>query len=314
LLERLRKNKSAGPKKKEFFTIMILPGPNSKVHKLSISKSLLRNTGLALLVAMFLGAGMLGEYLHMWGKVGELDNLRAQSVQQKEQLRQFACNIVDMKGQMAHLKDLSDKLSSLAGTGGRGKGSQFLGIGGSSEMSRLSLDELGKKTHKEQIEQMSQELDGLKSEAALQEASLAKLTQYFEHRNSVQSATPGIWPMRGFITSEFGYRTSPIYGSRQFHEGLDIANSVGTPVAATANGTVTETGYNSGYGRFIKIQHGFGMVTLYGHLSKATVTEGQRVKKGEIIGASGNTGSSTGPHLHYEVWVNGVPTNPRKYI
>ena len=314
MLDRLRKYRSAGPRKKEFFTIMILPGPNSRVHKFSISKTLLRNAGIAALVAMVLGAGMLGEYLHMWGKVVELDSLRAQSVQQKEQLQQFASSVVDMKAQMAHLKDLSEKLTSMAGMGGRGKRSQFLGMGGSSEMSRINLDELGKKTHKEQIEQMTQELDGLKSDAAQQEASLAKLTSYFEHRNSVQSATPGSWPMRGFITSEFGYRTSPIYGSRQFHEGLDIANSVGTPVAATANGTVTETGYNSGYGRFVKIQHGFGMVTLYGHLSRATVTQGQRVKKGEIIGASGNTGSSTGPHLHYEVWVNGVPTNPRKYL
>src|SRR5512135_936604 len=152
LLDRLRKYRSAGPRKKEFFTIMILPGPNSRVHKFSISKALLRNAGVAALVGLLLGVGMVGEYFHMWGKVLELDSLRAQSAQQKEQLRQFAGNIVDMKGEMAHLKDLSDKLSSMAGVGKRGKGSQFLGIGGSDEMSRINLDELGKKTHKEQIE------------------------------------------------------------------------------------------------------------------------------------------------------------------
>jgi murein DD-endopeptidase MepM/ murein hydrolase activator NlpD len=161
---------------------------------------------------------------------------------------------------------------------------------------------------------MSQELDTLKSEAARQESGMKRLTEYFEHRNSILSSTPSIWPVRGFITSEFGRRTSPIYGTQQFHQGLDIANATGTPVVAPANGTIAEAGYSSGYGRYIKIQHGYGMVTLYGHLSKSLVHGGQRVKKGERIGNVGNTGSSTGPHLHYEVLINGVPTNPRRYI
>lgn len=308
----LKKNYSSG--KKEFFTIVILPGPNSRVRKYSISKTFLKNAGLAALAGILVSTVMFGEYFHMKGKVWELDSLRSQTRQQGEQLKQFAGSIVDMKSQMAQLKALSDRLSSVASVGGRGKKQQFLGIGGTSEMSTVNLDELGKKTQKEQLEQMSQELDSLKSEAARQESGMKRLAEYFEHRNSILSSTPNIWPVRGFITSEFGKRTSPIYGTQQFHQGLDIANAIGTPVVAPANGTVSETGYNSGYGHYIMIQHGYGMVTLYGHLSKVVVHDGQRVKKGELIGNVGNTGSSTGPHLHYEVRINGVPTNPRRYI
>lgn len=308
----LKKNYSSG--KKEYFTIVILPGPNSRVRKYSISKTFLKNTGIAALAVILVSTVMFGEYFHMRGKVWELDTLRSQTRQQSEQLKQFAGNIVDMKSQMARLTALSDRLSSVASVGGRNRKQQFLGIGGTPEMSTVNLDELGKKTHKEQLEQMSQELDTLKSEAARQESGMKRLTEYFEHRNSILSSTPSIWPVRGFITSEFGRRTSPIYGTQQFHQGLDIANATGTPVVAPANGTIAEAGYSSGYGRYIKIQHGYGMVTLYGHLSKSLVHGGQRVKKGERIGNVGNTGSSTGPHLHYEVLINGVPTNPRRYI
>lgn len=309
-----KSTKHSKHKKKEYFTVMILPGPNSKVRKFSISKTLLRNLGIALLVATGVTTVMMGEYFHMQGQVWELDTLRTQTVEQRQQIETFASNIVDMKGQMARLQEMSDKIKTLAKVGGRGKSEQRLGIGGTSEMSALNIDELGKKTHKELMDQMSEELDGLKAAAAEQEAGMKKLTEFLERRNSVLSATPSIWPVRGFITSSFGYRKSPIYGTRQFHEGLDIANNIGTPVHAPANGTVAEVGYQTGYGRYIKIQHGYGMSTVYGHLSKANVKAGQRVSKGDTIGAVGNTGSSTGPHLHYEVRVNGVPRNPKGYL
>ena len=309
----VRSQGSRRKKQKEYFTIVILPGPNSRVRRYSFSKTLLRNLGFAALAVCVLSFGMFGEYFHMCGEVWELNSLRSESAQQKKQLMAFAGSIVDMKAQMAGLKALSDRLSQAAGIGG--KRQQVLGIGGTPEMSTLNLDELGRKTHEEMVEQMSQELAGLKDDASRQQVSMARLYEYFDHRNSVLASTPSIWPVHGFITSDFGRRRSPIYGTAQFHEGLDIANAVGTPVVAPANGTVVEEGYSTGgYGQFIKIQHGYGLTTLYGHLSKILVHDGQRVKKGDRIGLIGNTGNSTGPHLHYEVWVNGVPVNPRKYI
>ena len=293
---------------------MILPGPNSRVRKYSISKTLLRNIGYSLLAAVIISVLMVGDYFHMRSMVWELNSLRAESQQHRTEIQQFAANLVDLKGQMARLKDLDSKLRSVAKIGGRDDNHQVGGRGGGKELTALNLDEFGKKGHQEAMDQMNQELDNLKGDAAQQEVSMMKLTQYFEHRNSILSCTPNIWPVHGFITSEFGYRSSPIYGTRQFHEGLDIANRIGAPVDASANGTVAEIGYQSGYGRYVKIQHGYGMATVYGHLSSVKVNDGQRVKKGEVIGFVGNTGSSTGPHLHYEVRINGVPTNPRKYL
>ena len=318
MLERLKeifvgRQGSRLKKQKEYFTIVILPGPNSRVRRYSFSKTLLRNLGYAALAVCVISFGMFGEYFHMCGEVWELHSLRSESAQQKKQLMAFAGSIVDMKAQMAGLEALSDRLSQAAGLGG--KKQQFLGIGGTPEMSTLNLDELGRKTHQEMMEQMSQELEGLKADASKQKVSMAKLSEYFEHRNSILASTPSVWPVHGFVTSEFGPRRSPIYGTAQFHEGLDIANAVGTPVLAPANGTVVEAGYSAGgYGQFVKIQHGYGLTTLYGHLSKVLVHEGQRLNRGDRIGLIGDTGNSTGPHLHYEVWVNGVPVNPRKYI
>ena len=312
MLSKLRK-KTVSTRKKEYFTIMILPGPNSRVRKFSISKTLLRNVGYSILAASLISVFMVGDYFHMRSKVWELNILRVETKKNREQLQQFATNLVDMKGEMARLKEMDTKLRSLAKMGGR-DGGQLLGRGGSNELTPVNLDELGRKTHQEVMEQMNQELDNLKGEAAMQEVSMRKLAGYFEHRNSVLSATPDIWPVRGFVTSDFGYRNSPIYGTRQFHEGLDIANRVGTRIVAPANGTVAETGYQAGYGRYILIQHGYGMATLYGHLSRVDVKNGQRVQKGDCIGAVGNSGSSTGSHLHYEVRINGVPTNPKKYL
>lgn len=313
MLERFRK-KNGGGKKKEFFTIMILPGPNSRVRKFSISKPLLKNAAITLLVAFVVSTAMLVQYFHMQGQVCELDSLRAETVQHREELKKFAGSLIDIKSQMDKIKELDFKLRRLANMPDQSREQQLLGIGGSREASTFSIEDIGRKSHKELMDQMKLELDGLSEDIASQESSMNKLTEFFEHRNSVLAATPSIWPIRGFITSTFGYRKSPISGKRQFHEGLDIANNVGTPVVAPANGTVADTGYQSGYGRYIKIQHGFGMVTLYGHLSKSIVKAGQRLERGDTIGYVGNTGSSTGPHLHYEVRVNGVPNNPRKFL
>lgn len=128
------------------------------------------------------------------------------------------------------------------------------------------------------------------------------------------ASLPSIWPMRGWITSEFGERRGFRRHAGRLHEGLDIASPRGTPIMAPADGVITFSGYSHGYGKMITIDHGYGVSTLYGHCSLAYVKEGQRVKRGMIIAASGNTGSSSGPHLHYEVHVDGVPVNPMLYV
>ncbi len=126
--------------------------------------------------------------------------------------------------------------------------------------------------------------------------------------------TPSLWPVQGVVTSSFGERQDPFRGESAFHMGIDIATDLGDPVRATANGTVTKAGIGTGYGREIVIDHGYGIETLYAHLSGFAVTAGQDVSRGDIIGYVGSSGRSTGPHLHYEVRIHDIPVNPHKYL
>jgi murein DD-endopeptidase MepM/ murein hydrolase activator NlpD len=125
---------------------------------------------------------------------------------------------------------------------------------------------------------------------------------------------PSIWPVEGRITSSFGEREDPFNGEGAFHRGIDISTSYGHQILAPADGTVTYADFMSGYGRFVVLDHGRGIQTRFGHMSAFAVAEGQHVHRGQLIGYVGLSGRSTGPHLHYEVWVRGTPVNPYKYL
>ena len=136
----------------------------------------------------------------------------------------------------------------------------------------------------------------------------------FRERQSLLAATPTISPVVGVPTGGYGTRTDPFEGGAEFHPALDISAAAGTPVVAPAAGVITRAGWENGYGRVIEISHGYGFTTLYGHLQEIGVAEGARVERGQPIGRVGTTGRSTGPHLHYEVKVDGRNTNPLQYI
>jgi murein DD-endopeptidase MepM/ murein hydrolase activator NlpD len=131
-----------------------------------------------------------------------------------------------------------------------------------------------------------------------------------ERRQALASATPSVWPVAGWLTSSFGTRKDPFTHGPDFHPGLDISADYGVPVLATADATVTSAGSNGAYGNMVTLDHGFGIVTKYGHMSRIAVTPNQQVKRGDVIGYVGSTGRSTGAHLHYEIWMNGRLTNP----
>lgn len=147
-------------------------------------------------------------------------------------------------------------------------------------------------------------------------SSFQELLDLLARERAVMRATPIGWPAPGRITSPFGYRASPVDDddSAEFHPGLDIANSKGTPIIATADGVVRQAGWVRGYGRVVVIDNGRGFSTLFGHASELLVKKGQNVKRGDVIARMGSTGRSTGSHVHYEVWVRGRVVNPRKYL
>lgn len=154
----------------------------------------------------------------------------------------------------------------------------------------------------------------LTSTSESQKANLETLLSYLNSQRKLFDFTPSICPAHGHITSRFGYRKSPIDGHREIHKGIDIGAPRGTPIMAAADGVVIFAGRKSSFGRTIIIDHGRGLTTRYAHCSKILKKIGQRVKKGDTIALMGSTGRSTGPHLHYEVRVNGMALDPSKFI
>jgi murein DD-endopeptidase MepM/ murein hydrolase activator NlpD len=146
------------------------------------------------------------------------------------------------------------------------------------------------------------------------ESRLHDVRSTVEKRNALAAATPSIWPAHGWLSSGMGSRRDPVTGGADFHPGLDIAGDRGQPVYSTAAGRVTHVGYQGAYGNLIVVDHGFGLETKYGHLSRFSVKKGQQVKRGDVLGLIGATGRTTGAHLHYEVHANGRLLNPLQLL
>ena len=176
--------------------------------------------------------------------------------------------------------------------------------------SNLSLQQ----DHDRLIRQMHEQIGQVEQASSVQQNSLDSLLDSLKSKKNLLAATPSLRPTHGWISSDFGYRISPFTGRKEFHKGLDIATRQRTPIIAPADGVVTYAAPKWLYGNLVTIDHGYGMVTRYGHCEKILKKRGERVKRGEVIALVGNTGRSTGPHLHYEIRLNGVPVNPVQYI
>jgi murein DD-endopeptidase MepM/ murein hydrolase activator NlpD len=160
----------------------------------------------------------------------------------------------------------------------------------------------------------SLDMEALKEQIKKTAESVASVKDYLREQKDIYLSTPTGWPVTGHVTSPFGQREAPLGGGTQFHTGMDISVPIGTPVRATAEGVVSFSGWNSGSGNLVVLEHGFGYSTFFAHAKSTNVQVGQRVKRGDIIAYSGSTGNSTGPHLHYEVWKNGKAINPRGFL
>lgn len=164
----------------------------------------------------------------------------------------------------------------------------------------------------------TKKLDHISRALYVQSKSYDDLTDMAMSKAEMMASIPAIQPLDGRKTkgaiSGFGIRIHPVHKIRKFHSGIDFTAPIGTPIYATGNGTIESAGYDGGYGLRVMINHGYSYKTLYGHMSKSLVRAGQRVKRGDLIGYVGNSGTSTGPHLHYEVHKNGSPVNPVNFI
>ncbi len=213
----------------------------------------------------------------------------------------FENRLDGLQTRLSDSEDRTRKLAIVAGLENLGASSE-VGVGG--PLTPASAREPGPEAELASVEGRSEYLN----------QTLAQVESRLSDNLRLISSTPSIAPVRGIYTSTFGYRRDPITGQRAYHSGVDISAPPGKPVKASADGVVTKTEQYGNLGRAVFIAHGFGVTTIYGHLSRINVTPGQRVDRGAIVGLVGNSGRSTGYHLHYEVQVNGEPTNPLAYI
>lgn len=298
---------------KDYFNILIFGHKTSKSRHFKISKKTFKITFYLITFIIISIIFFLCDYIQLKRKNIELSRLQEETEAQRSKIYFFSSKIEDLERQLSRLKEFDRKIRIIANLEKGEEASTLMGMGGPSPSDireRLKIE----KDEKVLIQQLHNDIERLQSEAMSREESFSELEKILETKRNILSHTPSIWPAKGWVTSGFGFRTNPFTGLTQMHEGIDISNRVGTPVVSPADGIVSEVGIDWVLGKTLVISHGFGMFTRYCHLNKVFVKIGQKVKRGDKIAEIGATGKTTGPHLHYEVRLNGIPVNPSRYI
>jgi murein DD-endopeptidase MepM/ murein hydrolase activator NlpD len=291
---------------KKYVSIIIVPHNKAKTRNVSLSEKAVKiAAGIGLFVFLALTVFLI-DYFTMNVTRQKYKTIWDENAQQKTAIAQYQQTIDKLQTTIDNYENYAKKLNVMAGLKseevlegepGVGSGSgQEIGETGSSQ----TLD-LGN-------------LNDISLKADRVARNLDTLTTFFEDQVLQLASTPTIWPTKGYMSSSYGWRDDPFTGKRTFHHGIDIATSQGNPICATADGTVIQSRTDKIGGKTIKIKHMFGYVTIYCHLSKFLVKVGQKVKRGEIIGLVGSTGKARGPHVHYEVQLNGKEKNPYYYL
>ena len=298
---------------KNFYTFLIIPKKKSSAKRLTLSNKVLKGVAFCIMAVILASMYTYYDYIKIKRDKIELERLRRQTREQKVQIDGLAEKVNNFAVRMEELSQLDKNIRTVANVEDKRYKGQILGIGGSIN------DDTGIKSHAETdqrvvIAKIDQNVEQLSKDAVEQKNSFNELFKFLKQQKSILAATPSIWPVQGWVTSEFGFRSSPIGGGREFHKGIDIATRMGVHVVAPADGLVSEVSYDRDVGHMVKIDHGYGMTSWYGHLFRSVVKQGNMVKRGDLLGYVGNSGRSTGSHLHYSVSLNGIPVNPRKYL
>lgn len=294
---------------KRSYTIMLVPHRGNKVYRLQLPIKIVKAcAAIAGAAVIFATAGVL-HYQNAVNKaqaeLDELEKLRSVNVAQATQLNQLAKNTAVLQEEMNKLNQLDAEVRRLLNK------EEQPGVSRSGVV-RPSAGKPGEggPLVKPQAAELNNLVNDMLVSVKVRGESLANLRESLQERNARAAATPSIWPADGVVSSRFGWR----WGGSDWHPGIDIAADWGTPIMVAADGVVVASGWNGGYGRQVMVDHGHGVVTLYAHNSENLVAVGQRVKKGQLIAYMGSTGFSTGPHVHYEVRVNGTAVNPASFL
>ena len=315
-------------KEKKEYTIKLIPSQDGDVKSIHLSANTLKYGAISLTAGamLFVGAFSYSVYSTFAARNGaaEIQDLREVNSIQQEQLLLLSKKANALQDEMNQLKQLEDDLRRMSGAAPAQDGTdqQNANPDASGNGGDGTHDGQGGPVVLPDINNVGITLDMVEQGLAARRQSLLDLQQQLKDRQdqlgTISTATglpggttPSIWPARGDVSSPFGMR----WNGSDCHAGIDIANDMGTPIVATADGVVTTAGWNDGgYGNMVDIDHGNGIMTRYGHAMQVAVTAGQHVRRGQVIAYMGSTGFSTGPHVHYEVRINGQPVNPVAYL
>lgn len=341
--ENLDDNKEQAPKPKklqnEKYTVRITPDKTGDVKFFTVTRSTLRYIMISGIVLLILVIGSLSfagyAYFANQNDKAHIRQLQDANSLQQKQLSDLDKRAKKLQDQMDELTNLENELKQISGISTDDNSGDSSDNGDGSDDSSgdaVNPDQNGQggpypqtvtvnsvKTILDNVEnQMNGKRDNMENlKLQLQKAIIMKRQEIAGYGDfggapsGVASVTPSIWPAAGSVSSPYGLR----WGGSDFHPGIDIANDMGTPIRATADGVVSVAGWNSGgYGNMVDIDHGNGVMTRYGHASYVVVTPGQHVRRGQVIAYMGSTGYSTGPHVHYEVRINGQAVDPSSYL
>jgi len=290
-------------KARQQFSLLIVRGDGSRLVRFNFPRPAAMAAFAAIAVAVSVFGVLFGDWVQLRKLTVEARTFKQQIADQHATIDSFNRRVVELRTEMAGWRDLHARIWEPFGPELQ-PGNRDKGIGGSPLKADRPADRLSARD----------ELERLADNVKEQGDSLRALDRLMTRAGKALAALPSRWPIRGGVNSEFGMRQSPWSSGTEFHSGLDIRAQHGTPIRAPAGGTVNVAGSYQEYGMTVIVDHGQDIKSVYGHLSKTNVKVGERVERGAVLGWSGNTGRSTGAHLHYEILVKGQAVNPRAYL
>ena len=289
----------------KFYTLLITPGAHGKIHKVQLPLYVVPLVLGLCVLGLLMVAGLATSYARMLVKVSNYNTVRSEREALKKQYHSLEDRVSRANVKLNSLQSLATEVALTYGFGN----SRRLRV----TPALLSLASQSDGTLDTSYRTSLYAFNAMKT-VSLDTGNGSLGRSLLPGMLDDPSAIPSMWPVHGRITAGFGERLDPFSGEGAFHPGLDIAAPYGTDVEAAGDGMVMEAGRDAGYGRSILLDHGDGISTRYGHLSKIFVVVGEEVKRGEVIGAVGMSGRTTGPHLHYEVGIHGAPVNPSRFL
>ncbi len=295
------------------YSIIVVPEDEGRVKQVRITSGQIRAVAVGLSLVLILSSFFALNYLGRARDAVAMAQLRQENAYLWSRVADLDSSISLFQDQMVALVKTEENLRVMADLPPIDPDVRKVGVGGHSAVNPVFSS--GPLKRGELAPDLAlADVDRLLRQAKLEKQSFLEVESVFQDQSDRLRHTPTIWPVSGHISRGFGKRTDPFTGQLRQHEGLDIVNRMGTPVVATADGKVIKRGWQGDYGWMVVIDHGYGYQTAYGHLDSILVKKTERIDRGQTIATLGNSGRSTGPHLHYEVRLKGTPVNPYRFI